>query len=59
MQIKPQPAPTILGQELVHTTLSIIHHSGLFMVGGELSSFWSCLLTLQLSVLSADWLFLD
>jgi hypothetical protein len=26
-QIKPQPAPTILGQELVHTTLSITHHS--------------------------------
>jgi hypothetical protein len=27
MQIKPQPAPAILGQELVHTTLSITHHS--------------------------------
>jgi hypothetical protein len=27
MQIKPQPAPTILVQELVHTTLSITHHS--------------------------------
>jgi hypothetical protein len=27
MQIKPQPAPTILGQESVHTTLSITHHT--------------------------------
>jgi hypothetical protein len=27
MQIKPQPAPAILSQESVHTTLSIIHHS--------------------------------
>jgi hypothetical protein len=27
MQIKPQPAPAILGQESVHTTLSITHHS--------------------------------
>jgi hypothetical protein len=26
-QIKPQPAPAILGQESVHTTLSITHHS--------------------------------
>jgi hypothetical protein len=26
-QIKPQPAPTILDQELVHTTLSITHHT--------------------------------
>jgi hypothetical protein len=25
--IKPQPAPTILGQESVHTTLSITHHT--------------------------------
>jgi hypothetical protein len=27
MQIKLQPAPAILGQESVHTTLSIIHHT--------------------------------
>jgi hypothetical protein len=27
MQIKLQPAPAILGQESVHTTLSITHHS--------------------------------
>jgi hypothetical protein len=27
MQIKPQPAPAILGQESIHTTLSITHHS--------------------------------
>jgi predicted secreted protein len=27
MQIKPQPAPAILGQELVYTTLSITHQS--------------------------------
>jgi hypothetical protein len=26
-QIKPQPAPAILGQELVHTMLSITHHT--------------------------------
>jgi hypothetical protein len=26
-QIKPQPTPAILGQELVHTTLSITHHN--------------------------------
>jgi hypothetical protein len=26
-QIKPQPAPAILGQESVHTTLSITHHT--------------------------------
>jgi hypothetical protein len=26
-QIKPQPAPAILSQESVHTTLSITHHS--------------------------------
>jgi hypothetical protein len=26
-QIKPQPTPVILGQESVHTTLSITHHS--------------------------------
>jgi hypothetical protein len=25
--VKPQPAPTILSQELVHTTLSITHHT--------------------------------
>jgi hypothetical protein len=25
--VKPQPAPAILGQELVHTTLSIIHYT--------------------------------
>jgi hypothetical protein len=27
MQIKSQPAPAILGQESIHTTLSITHHS--------------------------------
>jgi hypothetical protein len=27
IQIKPQPAPAILGQESVHTTLSITHHT--------------------------------
>jgi hypothetical protein len=27
MQIKPQPAPAILGQESVHTTLLITHHN--------------------------------
>jgi hypothetical protein len=27
MQIKPKPAPAILSQESVHTTLSITHHS--------------------------------
>jgi hypothetical protein len=27
MQIKPQPAPTILNQESVHTTLSITRHT--------------------------------
>jgi hypothetical protein len=27
MQIKPQPAPAILGHESVHTTLSITHHT--------------------------------
>jgi hypothetical protein len=26
--VKPQPAPAILSQELVHTTLSITHHTG-------------------------------
>jgi hypothetical protein len=26
-RIKPQPAPTILSQESVHTTLSITHHT--------------------------------
>jgi hypothetical protein len=26
-QIKPQPTPAVLGQESVHTTLSITHHS--------------------------------
>jgi hypothetical protein len=25
--VKPQPAPAILSQELVHTTLSITHHT--------------------------------
>jgi hypothetical protein len=27
MQIKPQPAPAILGQESIHTMLSITHHN--------------------------------
>jgi hypothetical protein len=26
-QVKPQPAPAILSQESVHTTLSITHHT--------------------------------